>query len=71
MNFLVLYIDTVVQPPFGVGLLIRTQLSFLLAFFVVGDELNSSEKMPAIKMELQKLILMLQDLMWLNHLLFL
>ena len=31
---------------------IRTQLPFLLAFFVVGDELNSSKKMPAIKMEL-------------------
>ena len=54
MNFLVLYVDTVVEPPFGVGLLIRTQLPFLLAFFVVGDELNSSEKMPAIKIELQR-----------------
>ena len=32
------------RSPFGVGLRIRTQLPFLLAFFVVGDELNSSEK---------------------------
>ena len=55
------------RSPIGVGLRIRTQLPFLLAFFVVGDELNSSEKMPAIKMELQRLILMLQYLMRLNH----
>ena len=32
------------RSPFGVGLRIRTQLPFLLAFFIGGDELNSSEK---------------------------
>ena len=44
MNFWVLDIDVKVEVPFGVGLWIRTQLPFYLHFFVVGDELNSSEK---------------------------